>query len=153
MALFDLPLAELRTYRPSTPEPKRFDDFWSGTLATARRAATPPKITPVATPLRGIETFDVTFSGYAGQPVKAWLNRPAQATGPLPVAVEFIGYGGGRGLPIDWLLWASAGYAHLVMDTRGQGGSWRGVVGGTRFAISRRAQTRVTFRPPADRTR
>ncbi|MEV6300126.1 acetylxylan esterase [Actinoplanes sp. NPDC051861] len=126
MAHFDFPLAELRAYVPSTPEPKRFDDFWSGTLAAARRAAVPPVVTEVATPLRGVTTYDVTFSGYAGQPIKAWLNRPAGATGPLPVAVEFIGYGGGRGLPIDWLLWASAGYAHLVMDTRGQGGNWRG---------------------------
>jgi cephalosporin-C deacetylase len=38
--------------------------------------------------------------------------------------VEYIGYGGGRGFPTDWLLWASAGYAHLVMDTRGQGSAW-----------------------------
>jgi cephalosporin-C deacetylase len=36
--------------------------------------------------------------------------------------VQFVGYDDGRGLPIDHLLWASAGYAHLVMDTRGQGG-------------------------------
>ncbi|MFC7528249.1 acetylxylan esterase [Actinoplanes sp. GCM10030250] len=126
MALFDLPLSELRTYRSSATEPKGFDDFWSGTLAAARRAASPPRLTEVTTPLRGITTHDVTFTGYAGQPIRAWLNRPAGVTGPLPVAVEFIGYGGGRGLPIDWLVWASAGYAHLVMDTRGQGGSWRG---------------------------
>jgi cephalosporin-C deacetylase len=39
--------------------------------------------------------------------------------------IEFIGYGGGRGFPTDWLLWASAGFAHLVMDTRGQGSSWQ----------------------------
>jgi cephalosporin-C deacetylase len=38
--------------------------------------------------------------------------------------VEYIGYGGGRSFPTDWLLWASAGYAHFVMDTRGQGSSW-----------------------------
>jgi cephalosporin-C deacetylase len=38
--------------------------------------------------------------------------------------VEYIGYGGGRGFPTDWLLWSSAGYAHLVMDTRGQGSNW-----------------------------
>ncbi|MEU8240028.1 alpha/beta fold hydrolase [Actinoplanes missouriensis] len=126
MALFDFPLHELRTYRPSHPEPAGFDAFWSGTLAAARRAALPPKVAEHATPLRGVTTYDVTFSGYAGQPVRAWLNRPAGATGPLPVIVEFIGYGGGRGLPIDWLIWASAGYAHLIMDTRGQGGSWRG---------------------------
>jgi cephalosporin-C deacetylase len=126
MALFDLPLAELRTYRSATGEPAGFGDFWTRTLDEARAAAKPVALTEVATPLRGVTTYDVTFTGYAGQPVKAWLNVPAGASGPLPVAVEFIGYGGGRGLPIDWLIWSAAGYAHLVMDTRGQGGGWRG---------------------------
>ena len=32
-----------------------------------------------------------------------------------------VGYGGGRDLPGSSLWWASAGYAHLVMDSRGQG--------------------------------
>ena len=72
-----------------------------------------------------IAASDVTFSGFDGQPIKAWLLHPAGATGPLPTIVEYIGYGGGRGEPVDWLVWASAGYAHLVMDTRGQGGAWR----------------------------
>ncbi|HTF10379.1 MAG TPA: acetylxylan esterase, partial [Asanoa sp.] len=30
-----------------------------------------------------------------------------------------------RGMPLDWLAYASAGYAHFVMDTRGQGSTWR----------------------------
>jgi cephalosporin-C deacetylase len=38
--------------------------------------------------------------------------------------VEFIGYGGGRGFPIDWLNWSAFGYAHFIMDTRGQGSAW-----------------------------
>ncbi|WIM94054.1 acetylxylan esterase [Actinoplanes oblitus] len=126
MAHFDLPLAELRAYRSATPAPAGFDEFWSRTLAEARAAAKPVELTEVPTVLRGITTYDVTFTGFAGQPIKAWLNVPAGASGPLPIAVEFIGYGGGRGLPIDWLVWTAAGYAHLVMDTRGQGGNWRG---------------------------
>jgi cephalosporin-C deacetylase len=79
--------------------------------------------TPIDYGLRQIESFDVTFSGYGGHQIKGWLNLPRQRSGPLPCVVEFIGYGGGRGFPTDWLLWASAGYAHLVMDTRGQGSS------------------------------
>ena len=46
---------------------------------------------------------------------------PHAVTGALACVVEFIGYGGGRGLPHEWLDWSAAGYAHLVMDTRGQG--------------------------------
>jgi len=38
--------------------------------------------------------------------------------------VEYIGYGGGRGLAHERVMWAAAGYAHLVMDTRGQGSTW-----------------------------
>jgi cephalosporin-C deacetylase len=40
------------------------------------------------------------------------------------VVVEYIGYGGGRGLAHERILWAAAGYAHVVMDTRGQGSTW-----------------------------
>jgi cephalosporin-C deacetylase len=39
--------------------------------------------------------------------------------------VEFPGYGGGRGLPLDMLLYAAAGYAHFFLDVRGQGSGWR----------------------------
>jgi cephalosporin-C deacetylase len=126
MALFDLPLDELRAYRSSTAEPADFDAFWDETLAEARALAGPPAVTPVDAGLRTVETFDVTFSGFGGHPIKAWLNRPVQLPEPLPVVVDFIGYGGGRGHPHDWLLWSAAGYANLVMDTRGQGGTWRG---------------------------
>jgi cephalosporin-C deacetylase len=126
MAQFDLALDELRRYRSAGVPPDGLAAFWDETLASARAAARPVEAVRIATPLRQVTTYDVTFSGYAGDPVRAWLNVPAGAAGPLPVVVEFIGYGGGRGLPFEWLLWASAGYAHLVMDTRGQGGTWRG---------------------------
>jgi cephalosporin-C deacetylase len=126
MAQFDLPLDELWRYRAATPPPGDLGAFWAATLADARAAARPTAAVPVDTPMRQVTTYDVTFTGFAGQPVRGWLNVPTGAEGPLPVAVEFIGYGGGRGLPWEWLLWACAGYAHLVMDTRGQGGSWRG---------------------------
>jgi len=35
--------------------------------------------------------------------------------------VQFFGYGNGRGHALRDLRWASAGYAHLVVDARGQG--------------------------------
>ncbi len=125
MAMFDLPLEELKTYCPPRDEAADFDVFWQQTLAEARRAPLAACFEPVDCGLKLVEVFDVTFNGYAGQPVKGWLYLPRQRSQPLPCVVEYIGYGGGRGLPIDWLLWSSAGYAHFVMDTRGQGSSWR----------------------------
>lgn len=124
MSAFDLPLDQLRAFRPPRSEPPDFDAFWAETLAGSRAASSPPRFDRVETPLRTVTVDDVTFSGFAGQPIRGWFLAPAGATGSLPVVVEYIGYGGGRSLPFEWLGWSSAGYAHLVMDTRGQGGSW-----------------------------
>lgn len=123
MARFDLSPAELRCYRPDVPEPDDFDAFWKATLADHRPSGA-PAFTRVPSPLRLIEVWDVTFAGFDGHPVKAWLLLPAGVDGPLPGVAEFVGYGGGRGLPQERLAWVTAGYAHLVMDTRGQGSAW-----------------------------
>lgn len=125
MPLFDLPLDQLQSYRPARQEPADFDAFWQGTLAEARQHPLNARFEPVDCGLTTLEAFDVTFAGYAGQPIKGWLLLPRVGTGQLPCVVEYIGYGGGRGFPLDWLTYASAGYAHLVMDTRGQGSRWR----------------------------
>ena len=124
MPRFDLALPDLRDYRPDVRVPADFDDFWSSTIAGARETGGSPVVTPVETPLRGIDAFDVTFPGFAGDPVKGWLLLPADREGTLPAVVEFNGYGGGRGLPVERLGWAASGYAHFFMDTRGQGSAW-----------------------------
>lgn len=125
MPFFDFPQEELETYRPARREPADFDAFWQAALSEARQHPLNPRFASADFGLSLVETYDVTFAGYGGQPVKGWLMLPRHRAESLPCVVEFIGYGGGRGFPIDWLLWSSAGYAHLVMDTRGQGSTWR----------------------------
>ena len=124
MPRFDLPAAELAAYRPDVREPRDFDEFWSRTLATARAAGGEVTRRRVDTPFTVFDVHDVTFPGYDGEPVRAWLTLPRGATEPLPAVVEYNGYGGGRGLPGERSTWAAAGYAHLFMDTRGQGSAW-----------------------------
>jgi cephalosporin-C deacetylase len=129
--LFDLPLAELRVYKPDREEPADFDAFWAETLADARSHPLAANFEPVDAELATIDVADVTFAGFGGQPIKGWFMAPHDPAaspfarnGRLPCVVEFIGYGGGRGRPLDWLTFPSAGYAYLVMDTRGQGSTW-----------------------------
>jgi len=124
MSSIDLPLDQLRRYKPDRAEPADFDAFWTATLSESRALATPPRFEPYRSSLRTLDVFDVTFSGFGGQLIKAWLLTPAAAGGRLPTVVEFIGYGGGRQFPYGWLTWASGGYAHFVMDARGQGSEW-----------------------------
>ncbi|WP_299538012.1 acetylxylan esterase [uncultured Streptomyces sp.] len=121
MAFFDLPLDELERYRPALDEPADFDDFWRESLTAHRTGGALIACEPVHNGLATVDTFDVTFAGYGGHPVRGWLQLPVTRTGPLPVVVEYLGYGSGRGAPHEKRLWACAGYAHFVMDTRGQG--------------------------------
>jgi cephalosporin-C deacetylase len=118
MPFFDLPLEQLQTFKPERTDPSDFDAFWNSTLDEARAFPLEARFEPTAPELKLLEI-------HGGQPIKAWLLLPKERAAKLPCVVEYIGYGGGRGHPADHLGFSSAGYAHLVMDTRGQGTTWR----------------------------
>ena len=122
-------LEALASYLPAVEEQPDFDAFWARTLAESPR--TDATFERVDMGLTTVTVYDVTFSGWAGQPVKGWFLLPAGHDGhrdaPLPAVVQYIGYNGGRGIPYEWLTWSAAGYAHLVMDNRGQGGGGKTV--------------------------
>ncbi|MBH0008395.1 acetylxylan esterase [Salinibacterium sp. SWN1162] len=122
--LTDLTAIELDNYRSAQTEPNDFDQFWAETLEQTRSHDLGVTVRRVESPLRTIDIYDLRFAGYAGEPVAAWLRVPSGIEGPLPALVQFVGYGGGRGKAEENLLWSSAGFVHLQMDTRGQGSAW-----------------------------
>jgi cephalosporin-C deacetylase len=126
VARTDLPLEELIEYRPAVAEPADFDDFWSQTIQQTRAFDLDLRLEPVSTPYHTVEIWDASFRGFAGDRINAWLLKPRDDNGPRPAVVEFIGYNGGRDVPGAFLWWASAGYTHLFVDTRGQGSAWGG---------------------------
>jgi len=122
---FDLPEAALPSHRTATTEPTDLDAWWENRLAEAAAAAMPPTLTPHAEDAYGpVTVFDVEFSGDRGDRIRGWLLLPPDRRRPLPVEVTFIGYGGGRGVPVEHLALPAVGIAGFVMDTRGQGGGW-----------------------------
>jgi cephalosporin-C deacetylase len=121
--LTDLTLAELVDYRPTVAEPADFDAFWARTLAESRSLGSAPTVERADTPITELIVEDLRFSGFGGERVAGWVTRP-RAEGRHPVVIEYVGYNGGRGLPGERVLWALAGYVHVVMDTRGQGSGW-----------------------------
>ena len=120
----DLTQPELGAYQSGVQTPGDFAAFWESTLAEARAIGGTVSIVKQATTLTAVEVFDVTFPGFGGHPVKGWLVLPTQRSGKLPLVVQFVGYGGGRGFPHEQLHWAASGYAYFRMDTRGQGSGW-----------------------------
>lgn len=123
MPFTDLPIEQLRDYRPPVAEPADFDEFWRRTLGDARAEDGAVKIVEAVTPISELVIEDLTFPGYGGEPIRAWITRP-RTDRPLPAVVEYIGYTGGRGVAGEHLQWAAAGYVHVLMDTRGQGSGW-----------------------------
>ncbi|MFF0744926.1 acetylxylan esterase [Streptomyces sp. NPDC004111] len=126
MPLTDLTLAQCLALRPDLDEPAGLDRFWTRTLAESRAVGGRPRFVPVDSGLTHVTTYDATVPGHAGEPVRGWLHLPTGTDEPLGCVVEFLGYGRGRGLAHEQVLWANAGYAHFVMDTRGQGWSTAG---------------------------
>ncbi len=127
MPQIDLPLGDLHGYAPQLAAPDDLWDFWQATLAEAGERPLDASFTPVDSGLVAVETHDASFVGFGGSEVRAWLHLPARALrgdGPMPGVVQYQGYNGGRGLPHEHVFWASAGFAHLVVDTRGQGSGW-----------------------------
>lgn len=123
MPALDKPLAELRAYYGSSPLPADFDAYWSRALAELDD--TPPQA--VLTPnsmlrARGVETFDLTFTGVGGARVYAKYLRPEQPTPPCPALLQFHGYAGNSGEWVDKAAFVAEGFAVAAMDTRGQGG-------------------------------
>jgi cephalosporin-C deacetylase len=120
----DLVQPELGAYQSRVEMPADFASFWEVTIAEARSVGGSVRIEPADTTLKALAAFDVTFPGFGGHPIKGWLVLPANHSGPLPLVVQYVGYGGGRGFPHEQLHWAASGYAYFRMDTRGQGSGW-----------------------------
>lgn len=124
MPFSDIQNPGLAAFQSAVTAPADFDDFWQATLTDARSHGTAMTVDPVDGPVALFDTYDVTFPGFAGDPVRGWLVLPKMRTGKLPLVVEYVGYGGGRGLSHEKLHWPSLGYAYFRMDTRGQGSTW-----------------------------
>ena len=77
MPLFDLPLAQLRSYSSDVTPPEDLRQFWDATIREARAFPLDASFEPVENYLSVIDTFDVTFAGYGGAPVRGWLHLPA----------------------------------------------------------------------------
>lgn len=108
------------------PTPDDYDAFWAEALEGARRRPLALRTEAVDTGLTAIEVFDVSFAGADGRRVRGWLRLPRHRRAPLPAVVHANGYGAGRLAPIDDLTWSAAGFAHLIVDTHGQGGGSTG---------------------------
>jgi cephalosporin-C deacetylase len=123
MPIFEMPLAELRTYTGHSPKPADFDEFWARALEELARTDLQVEIRPADFTADFAECFDVYFSGVGGARIHAMYLRPKVTKGPLAAVLKFHGYSGNSGDWYDKLGYVASGCAFAAMDCRGQGGS------------------------------
>jgi cephalosporin-C deacetylase len=121
MPLFELPLAELATYRGRNPRPNDFDAYWARALSELDSNDPRVELVPHPNPARFADCFDVWFNGVGGARVHAQYIRP-RGGGPHPAVLRFHGYSGNSQDWFDKLAWAAQGFAVAALDVRGQGG-------------------------------
>ena len=93
MPSIDMPLEQLRQYKPSLYREADFEKFWDRTLSEAKKAPLNAELIPYKLPARGLETYAVRFDGFRGGRIAGWYVRP-EGRGDFPGVCIYHGYSG-----------------------------------------------------------
>ena len=121
MPLFEMPLAELKTYMGRTPCPPDHDRFWDDGLAEMHALDAQVELKPADVQAPNAECFHLYFTGVDGARIHAKYLRP-KSSGRKPAVLLFHGYSGSSGDWFDKLAWTGQGFCVAALDCRGQGG-------------------------------
>jgi cephalosporin-C deacetylase len=129
MPSLDMPLEQLRQYKPPLYRQSDFESFWESTTAEALKQPINAELIPYNLPTRGLVCYAVRFDGFKAQGnqqgqagrIAGWYVRPESA-GKFPAVCIYHGYSGRAPRPLDLLPLAAQGLCVLSMDCRGQNG-------------------------------
>ncbi|WP_164667745.1 acetylxylan esterase [Virgibacillus doumboii] len=119
----DLPLDELRTYKPElVNKPESFDEFWDEQKRKINQISPEVSLKARDYPVPTVEVMDIVIESWDQTPIKGILVKP-ESVNECPVIVSYHSYTGYRGLPADYIKWLTLGAAVVAFDIRGQGDS------------------------------
>jgi len=121
MPSIDMPLEQLRQYKPALYRQEDFQSFWESTLTEAKKQPSNAELIPYVLPMRGVECFAVRFDGFKGGGWRAGYVRP-EGRGQYPGLCVYHGYSQRGTRPLEMLAYAAQGICVLSMDCRGQNG-------------------------------
>lgn len=129
MPSIDMPLEQLRQYKPPLYREADFESFWESTAGDALKQPINAELIPYDLRTKGLVCYAVRFDGFKapgqqgaqGGRVAGWYVRP-EAAGKFPGVCIYHGYSGRAPRPLDMLPLAAQGICVLSMDCRGQNG-------------------------------
>jgi len=121
MPSMDMPLDQLRQYKPSLYRQENFEVFWDHTVAEAMKQPLNAELIPYNLHANNVTAYAVRFDGFGGGRLAGWYLQP-ETRGKRPGLCVYHGYSGRAPRPLDLLSIASQGVAVLSLDVRGQAG-------------------------------
>ena len=132
MPSIDMPLEQLRQYKPPLYRQADFESFWESTTVEATKQPINAELIPYDLRTKNLVCYAVRFDGYkpSGQQggqsghagrIAGWYVRP-ESRGKFPAVCIYHGYSGRAPRPLDMLALAAQGICVLSVDCRGQNG-------------------------------
>ncbi len=122
MAVFEMPLEQLREYMGINECPQDIDAYWDRAIAEMEALGTGCTLIPAAFRVEGVECYEMYYTGAGGAKIHARFVKPKGTKNKLPAVCRFHGYTGNCGSFAQLLQWPAVGFAAAAMDCRGQGG-------------------------------
>src|SRR5207237_35896 len=76
MPSIDMPLEQLRQYKPALYREADFENFWDTTIDRAVEQPLNAELIPYDLPLTGLQCYAVRFDGFEGGRLAGWYVRP-----------------------------------------------------------------------------
>jgi len=130
MPSIDMPLDQMRQYKPPLYREGDFEPFWDATVAEALKQPLNAELIPYDLAAKGLVCYAVRFDGFKGPGqqqggqggrIAGWYVRP-ESRGKFPGVCIYHGYSGRATRPLDMIALATQGLCILSMDCRGQNG-------------------------------
>lgn len=128
MPLIDMPLEKLYEFEGRNERPADMEEYWDRAIAEMEALGTGCELVPAAFQVKGVECFELYFTGVGGARIHGRLARPAHREGKCPAVCCFHGYSGAGGSFNSLLRWVAAGFVAVNMDCRGQAGDSEDIV-------------------------
>lgn len=117
---YDMPIEQLRQYKPDSTAASDFNQFWDETLQNLQAVPLTYERNEISYPVKGMKVYQVFYKGYNNAQIEAVLAMPIQEA-PLPGIVEYHGYNWVSDRDVhDVVNLALKGYAVMRMYCRGQ---------------------------------
>ena len=123
MPIVDMPLEELYRFEGRNERPDDVDAYWDRAIAEMEALGVECQLIPAALKVKGIECYEMYFTGVGGARIHCRLARPVRDGSKRPAVCFYHGYTGSCGDFSGLAGWAGMGYVAAGMDCRGQGGT------------------------------